>query len=661
LNMPVMKFIPKAEFDRVNAGVDDRIERLTLFATMCRLNTLVEVKKAGSGHLGSSFSAMDINVLLYQEILNVKTVGLASADRDIFFSSKGHDVPGLYAVFYAMGILPEDKLLNLRRLGGVDGHPDVHIPGAEANTGSLGMGISKGRGMEFAKKSFGRKGRVFVMTGDGELQEGQIWESMQTAAHHRSNITVIVDHNKLQTDLPVKEIVDLGDLERKFAAFGWEVARCDGHDFAVLLETLGELAKTRDRPKILIADTIKGKGVSFMEKIIDLTPQQGKYLWHSGAPQDEAFQSGFEELLGKINSSLSRLGLAGVALREIIQEVPPKLAITKHYVAAGYGEELLELAVDHPEIVVLDGDLSMDCKIRGFENNHPGRFVENGIAEQDMVSTAGGMARQGLLPICNSFSSFLCARANEQIYNNACEGTKVIYAAHFAGMVPAGPGKSHQSVRDIGLLGSINNLVIFQPSSPEEARRGLRWAVKSADQNVMLRMNIGPSPRELPLPKDYEVKPGVGFALADCKEALIFAYGPVMLHEALAASGICGQVGISIGVVNMPWLNRFDAAWLEAVLADCQRAYSIDDHMLDGGFGERILAFIAERGILAGRPFRRFGLDVLPACGTPIEVLRHHKLDGESIAAAILCDFGLAGPVPGKSGREVFNTLEAAQ
>src|SRR5687767_10364185 len=182
--MPDLSFIPKSEFDRIKPAIADRWERLRLFADMCRLNTLVEVKKAGSGHLGSSFSAIDINCLLYTEILNVAKVGVRDPGRDIFFSSKGHDVPGLYAVFYALGILPEEKLLRLRRINGLDGHPDVHIPGVESNTGSLGMGISKARGMAFAKKRLGVGGRVYVMTGDGELQEGQIWESCQTAKHH---------------------------------------------------------------------------------------------------------------------------------------------------------------------------------------------------------------------------------------------------------------------------------------------------------------------------------------------------------------------------------------------------------------------------------------------------------------------------------------------
>src|SRR6059036_3512799 len=202
---------------------------------MCRLNALVAVKRAGSGHLGSSFSSLDLVVHLLWEELNVAELGWEHPARDVFFSSKGHDVPGLYAALFALGVIPREKLLRLRRLGGLDGHPDVGVPGIEANSGSLGMGISKGRGIAWAKRRLDRGGRVVVMVGDGELQEGQNWEALQSAGQDRlGRLWVIVDRNELQSDKPTEEIVALGDLESKLRAFGWNVAACDGHDHAVL-------------------------------------------------------------------------------------------------------------------------------------------------------------------------------------------------------------------------------------------------------------------------------------------------------------------------------------------------------------------------------------------------------------------------------------------
>ena len=177
-------------------------------------------------------------------------------------------MPGLYAVLHALGVIPAERLLRLRRLGGLDGHPDVGVPGIEANSGSLGMGLSKGRGIAWAKRHLGRGGRVVVMTGDGELQEGQNWEALQAAAHQRlGNLWAIVDRNELQSDKPTEEILALGDLEAKLRAFGWHVARCDGHDHAALRAVLRGVARRRRRAcrRCSSRETIKGKGVSFME------------------------------------------------------------------------------------------------------------------------------------------------------------------------------------------------------------------------------------------------------------------------------------------------------------------------------------------------------------------------------------------------------------
>ncbi|HET9789493.1 MAG TPA: transketolase, partial [Pyrinomonadaceae bacterium] len=302
--MVEIKLIPVSEFQRINKTTIDKYARLSLLADMCRANTIASVKRAGSGHLGSSFSAMDIVTLLYYQEMNTVDVGIENPERDVYFSSKGHDVPGQYSVLFSIGVLPKDKFVRLRRLGGTYGHPDVSTPGMEANTGSLGMGISKGKGFAFAKRLRGQKGRVFIMTGDGELQEGQIYESLQSAVNQQlTNLTVIVDHNKLQSDKPVAEISNLGDLESKFTAFGWHFARCNGHDFNQLEKVFNEFREAHDKPKILIADTIKGRGVSFMEHPAALKAGQGYYRWHAGAPDDDSYNAAYEELITRINSS----------------------------------------------------------------------------------------------------------------------------------------------------------------------------------------------------------------------------------------------------------------------------------------------------------------------------------------------------------------------
>ena len=218
--MHALSIVPKTELDRIRGADLAADDRLGILADACRLNALVAVKRAGSGHLGSTFSAMDVVAFLLFEELNTATVGWDSPDRDVYFSSKGHDVPGLYAALYALGVVPRERLARLRRLGGLDGHPDVGVPGIEANSGSLGMGVSKGRGIAWAKRHLRRGGRVVVMLGDGELQEGQNYEGLQAAAYEGlSGLTVVVDRNELQSDKPTDEIVAVGDLEERFRAF----------------------------------------------------------------------------------------------------------------------------------------------------------------------------------------------------------------------------------------------------------------------------------------------------------------------------------------------------------------------------------------------------------------------------------------------------------
>jgi transketolase N-terminal domain/subunit len=314
--VPRLTLIPPREFERIAAAGLDGDERLELLADMCRLNALVAVKRAGSGHLGSTFSSLDLVAHLLWEDLNVAEVGFESPDRDVFFSSKGHDVPGLYAALNALGVIPTERLLRLRRLGGLDGHPDVGVPGIEANSGSLGMGISKARGIAWAKRHLGRGGRVVVMTGDGELQEGQNWEALQAAAHQRvGRLLVVVDRNELQSDRSTEEILALESLEAKLRAFGCRVVTCDGHDHTALRHAFAKLEEHGEgTPGVLVARTIKGKGVSFMEHPHALAEGGGTYRWHAGAPADDDFEAAAGELESRLRERIDGLGLAPLAL-----------------------------------------------------------------------------------------------------------------------------------------------------------------------------------------------------------------------------------------------------------------------------------------------------------------------------------------------------------
>jgi transketolase len=319
------------------------------------------IMQAGSGHIGSSFSSLDLISWLWTAWLVDPNSG--APDADVYFSSKGHDAPALYSLLIALEKLDFDLLHRLRRFGGLPGHPDVATPFIAANTGSLGMGISKAYGMARAKRLTGRGGRIVVMTGDGELQEGQIWESLQPAANERlGEIIVVVDHNKLQSDSAVAAVSDLGPIEDKFRAFGWEVQRADGHDLRAVSDVFAKFARVTDRPKVLIADTVKGKGVSFME---GLACGDATYHFHAGAPSLKDYLAAVDEISSRVNARLAALKQPSVELDHA--PLPARVAPSRpERLVVAYGDELLQIARTRSDIVVMDADLLSDCGIEAF-------------------------------------------------------------------------------------------------------------------------------------------------------------------------------------------------------------------------------------------------------------------------------------------------------
>lgn len=622
-------YVPKDEFDRVRTlNEGSAVERTRIFADMCRLNTLYMIANAGSGHVGSSFSSLDVVSWLYLNELK---------NDDLYFSSKGHDAPGLYAVLIALGKLSFDKLHGLRRMGGLPGHPDVGVPGMVINSGSLGMGISKAKGMVCADRLKGHRRRYYVLTGDGELQEGQIWESLVSAANGgMGEITAIVDHNKMQSDFRVSQTSDLGDLEAKFASFGWHVARCDGHDLGAFAAALKNCAEHSRQPQVVIADTVKGRGVSFMEHT-SMESDADMYRFHSGAPDAGSYGRGVQELLDQVNRALSRIGAARLSLEAA--EPPPRVgATTTKRLIPAYTEALLACAGKNDRIVALDADLALDTGLLPFKEQFPERFVECGIAEMDMVSQAGGMALQGLIPICHSFGCFLSTRPNEQIYNNATERTKVLYVGSLAGLIPAAPGHSHQSLRDISALSSVPGLDIVEPCCPEEVRLLLEHLLRTPGRSGYLRLISVPWPVPFTYPATT-LRAGEGVVLREGTEAAIVTYGLIMTAEAYLAAERLVEGGIATKVIECPFLNRIDGRWFVDQLNGVRMLCTLDNHYVDGGFGDTLLSALVRAGASLPKHILRLGIDEVPACGQPAEVLRHHRLDSASLAERIRREF----------------------
>lgn len=626
--MSDLYYVPLEEIQRIQKEITNPIQQTNILANIFRFNTLYMIAQAGSGHIGSSFSCMDILAWLWlQEMYSPNDT--EDANHDICFSSKGHDAPGLYALLIGLGKLDFDLIHSLRRYPGLPGHPDVSVPYIVTNTGSLGMGIAKARGMAIAKRLNNQSGRIYVITGDGELQEGQNYESLQPTANGEfSNITVIVDHNKMQSDTWVNKVSDLGDLEAKFKAFGWEVARHDGHDMVAFAKTLEHFKTITDRPQILIADTIKGKGVSFMESTA-FGENEDLYKFHSGAPSEDNYSLAVAELTKLIDSDLQAAGVSNLqtAKREMIARAVAPAQPQKMVTA--YGDELKKIGDEREDIVVMDADLVLDTGLIPFRDAHPERFIECGIAEQDMVSAAGGLALSGKLPIVHSFSCFLSTRPNEQIYNNATELTKIIYTGSLAGLLPAGPGHSHQSVRDISTLGSVPGMTLIEPCNEQEARLAVRWAVEKNMNSTYIRLVSIPCDIPYTLPDNYALEVGKGVELIAGDDIAIIGYGPILLPQAVKAAAMLNEQNISTAVYNLPWLNEVDINWLDELSQKYKTIFTLDNHFVKLGQGVMIAAAVNATKVIS------FGLSEVPVSGQNSEALEYHQLDASSLARRI--------------------------
>ena len=267
-----------------------KVHQLAVTSAKARVYAMDMVHKAASGHIGGSLSAMDLMAVLYFDEMNIDPARPRWEDRDRFVLSKGHCTPALYPMLALRGYFPVERLIEFRALdGNLSGHPDMNqVPGVDMSTGSLGQGISAAVGMALAGKVDKKDYRVYALLGDGEVEEGQVWEAAMAAAkYHLDNLCAIVDVNGLQIDGATADVMPSEPLDQKFVAFGWNVLKMDGHDYAAISDTLAQARTCKDRPTVILMKTVKGKGVSFMENVAG---------WHGKAPNDEQYAVAHAEL-----------------------------------------------------------------------------------------------------------------------------------------------------------------------------------------------------------------------------------------------------------------------------------------------------------------------------------------------------------------------------
>ena len=574
------------------------IDKLNALANDMRIDIIRMVTEAGSGHPGGSLSCADILTALYFGDVLDYDVDDPDAACDHFIMAKGHAAPALYAALSAAGYFPHEELLTLRKLGArLQGHPDSNlVPGVEVSTGSLGQGLSIASGLAAGLKLNDDDHAVFALLGDGECQEGQVWEAAMFAAHNKlDNLVAIVDRNHLQIDGNTADVCDPGDLGAKFAAFGWEAAEVDGHDIEAVIDVLNAAKASRDgKPHVVIANTVKGKGVSFMED------QAG---WHGKAPSEEQAKVALEELgysfaddaacadpskfAAPIASEPAEAGAFNADVAAPCMASPEEAA-QKKATRAAFGVTLAALADEGMPVVAVDADLTGSTTTAKFAQAKPEyaqRLFNAGIAEQNMVDVAAGLSLAGNVAFTGSFAVFGTGRAYDQIRNTVCYSNLNVKIAPTHAGISVGPdGGSHQMLEDITLMRGLPNMRVLVPADYAAAAAAIRLAAKTPGP-VYIRMGRASVP--CVYAEGVELELGRAYVLNEGSDVTIVACG-VEVEQARIACSMLAEQGISAEVIDAFSVKPLDAQTIVASARKTGAVVTAEEHSVIGGLGSAV-------------------------------------------------------------------------
>lgn len=594
-------------------------------ADICRLNALTMITFAGSGHIGTSFSAAEI-ITFMKAISCHEDTKLKEFFNCQFFSSKGHDAPMLYAALHAFGEITDEEIFKFRRANGLEGHPTVKTSGVITNTGSLGMGISKAKGFVYANRLSKISRKVVVLLGDGELQEGQIWEAMPGAARDALHeLVAIVDSNKIQSDTWLSHTLDLGNVKERVESVGWQFLECQGNSIDELSSAL-EKSISAKKPTWIQANTLKGAGVSFMEKF----DSNGKfYKYHSGAPTEHEYEIAYKEILQRV---LLNLGDTPTSKEKIEVEAVTYDDLPKHRtnsIVDVYASCLVELSTKRPNLFVMDADLSYDTGTYKFARTHPERYLQCGIAEQDMVSMAGTLALSSWVPIVHSFATFLSMRACEQIFNNATEDSTIVYVGFLAGVLPGMPGVSHQAVTDTIHMASNPNMRLFEPSNKREIELSLLRAVEEFGPSYIRMQSIGVAQSEPH--EDLDI--GTIWNLGEA--AIIVCSGVSILEQAQKAVALLKLAELNVSLLTVFDINKLTNSEALSFISKHSLIVIIENSLPGNLLKAKITDEVLNKSENQSKIYS-LGLNSLPICGQNEEVLEFHGLSADKIYQYIL-------------------------
>lgn len=567
----------------------ERAALLDVLTLYNRINTLSTICHSGRGWIGASFSIAELMTALYFEVAH--TEPLSDPNRDTILLSKGHAAVMQYAALAGKGILSVEDLQRFNQPDGPQAHTDRSTPGIETNTGSLGQTLSKAAGL-----ALGGAHRVFVILGDGELQEGQNYEAFMTLRQKNlTQVIPIIDRNGIQSDSSTTDIKAIPNLEGVLAGLGLRPATFNGHNMPAVLD---ELHRAYDavHPSILIANTRKAAGVSFMEA--DQTQRRG-FAWHGKAPNQEEYLAVLHEWVDKPEARFIQKALHQFLNQERTAHESAHPA-EEETLPTGpfFGRHLAQRAEADQRLILLDADLEKSCRLTDFARACPDRFLEMGIAEQDMVSCAGGLALRGKIPVVNTFTAFL-RRAFEQTYTNATEHSKVIYAGHYAGLSYFTDGKSHQCTGDVAMMRSIPGMRVIYPAFNEEIPQILSWYLDQTDADPLyLRLHAKPCPLQHIAPPGLPFEYGRGTFLRQTgARSCVLTSGPHMTQYGGASVDALAEQGINLDLCILSSLTHLEPAWCAELANTYDRLIVVEELFETGGLLDELnRAFACARG-----------------------------------------------------------------
>lgn len=559
-------------------------------AKLIRRLCLEATTAAGSGHPTSCLSATDISTVLFDKYFayNLATPELMTNDR--FVLSKGHASPLFYSLFALSGGLPLDELMTLRKFdSNLEGHPTPRFPFTDAATGSLGQGLSIGAGMAYLGKQHQLDMKSYVLMGDGELAEGQVWEAANFASHyHLDNLVAICDINRLAQSQETMFGHQVEEYENRFLAFGFETVVIDGHNFSEIDSAFLQAQSNQGKPFAIIAKTFKGKGISFLEN---------KDGWHGKALPKEDLERALQEL-GPVDTSLrfilkSPRGEVKVESSEVVSK-PTEYALGDEIATREvYGKELAKLSETDPTIYALDGDVKNSTYSQDFLTVFPQRFIECFIAEQNMVGVACGLSRLQMKPFVSTFAAFL-TRAADQIRMAALSHANIHFVGSHAGVSIGEDGASQMGLEDISLFGTIPDSVVLHPSDAVSTTKLLE-EVKGHTGISYLRTLRSKTPVIYDKDDVFVIGGSKVLRESESDQLTVVATG-ITVHEALKAQEELANEGIKIRVVDCYSVKPVDAQTLNRCVKETKQpiVITVEDHFIHGGLGDFVLEALAE-------------------------------------------------------------------